>query len=63
MLWFELDEDCTTSKCAIFCVLEVFCSIVVSFDIYMKKQIQIFYRERIPGPSFDNSQNCGLWKW
>lgn len=33
MLWFELDEDCTTSKCAIFCVLEVFCSIVVSFDI------------------------------
>lgn len=33
MLWFELDEDCTTSKCAFFCVLEVFCSIVVSFDI------------------------------
>lgn len=63
MLWFELDEDCTTSKCAIFCALKVFSSIVVSFDIYMKKRIQIFYRERIPGPSFDNSQNCGLWKW
>lgn len=65
MLWFELDEDCTTSKCAFFCVLEVFCSIVVSFDIpgIFEKTNSNFYRERIPGPSFDNSQNCGLWKW
>lgn len=46
MLWFELDEDCTTSKCAIFCVLEVFCSIVVSFDIYMKKRQFKYFTEK-----------------
>lgn len=46
MLWFELDEDCTTSKCAFFCVLEVFCSIVVSFDIYIWKNEFKYFTEK-----------------
>lgn len=46
MLWFELDEDCTTSKCAIFWVLEVFCSIVVSFDIYIWKNEFKYFTEK-----------------
>lgn len=46
MLWFELDEDCTTSKCAFFCVLEVFCSIIVSFDIYIWKNEFKYFTEK-----------------
>lgn len=34
MFWFELDEDCIIFKCVIFCVFEVFCLIVVFFDIF-----------------------------
>lgn len=39
MFWFELDEDCIIFKCVFFCVFEVFCLVVVFFDIYMKKWI------------------------
>lgn len=46
MLWLELDEDCTTSKCAFFCVLEVFCSVVVSFDIYIWKNEFKYFTEK-----------------
>lgn len=46
MLWFELDEDCTTSKCAIFCALKVFSSIVVSFDIYIWKNEFKYFTEK-----------------
>lgn len=46
MFWFELDEDCIIFKCVFFCVFEVFCLIVVFFDIYIWKNEFKYFIEK-----------------